>query len=124
MKIPLLKGRHFTPQDREGTLPVVIVNETFVRRSWPGQEALGKRIRVGPTNAPWRTIVGITRDVTRGDLETSSSAAEFNLPYAQYPGELHSMNVAVRTAGRPSNLLNSVREAVLAVDPDQPAPDL
>ena len=58
MRIPLLRGRDFTARDdADAPARVVIVNETMARRYWPGEDAIGKRIRLGSTG-PWYTVVG------------------------------------------------------------------
>src|SRR5215469_4887237 len=65
MAIPLIEGRYFTENDNVTSLPVVIVNQSMARHSWPGQQATGKRFHVGNPNSglPWLTVVGVVRDV-------------------------------------------------------------
>jgi len=81
LKIPLLRGRLFTPADRRGQLRVALVNETMARRLWPGQDPIGRRIR-WHQEAPWMTVVGIVRDVKDGALHTSPRPHAYT-PYAQ-----------------------------------------
>jgi len=67
MQIPIVKGRDFTLQDTKGSQRVVIVNETFVDRYWPNQEALGKQLNSDLTNE-WFTVVGVARNSKVNEL--------------------------------------------------------
>src|SRR5262249_41993972 len=67
LKIPLQSGRLFTEQDREGTEPVVIIDETLARQYWPNESAIGKHMGRG-RRASWSTIVGIVGHTKQGDL--------------------------------------------------------
>jgi putative ABC transport system permease protein len=71
MKIPLLEGRYFTPDDRADALPVIIVNLSLAKRCWPGQRAIGKRMHAGtPKNPlPWATVVGVVADTKMGSRD-------------------------------------------------------
>jgi predicted permease len=68
LSIPIRKGRVFTDDDRLGTEPVVVVDENLATRYWPGQDAVGKRIRVGGPASPWMTIVGVVGHVLHTSL--------------------------------------------------------
>ena len=63
--IRLVSGREFTAQDKLGAPQVILVNEAMARKFWPGEDALGKRVKIAglDPNAPWLTVVGIYRDV-------------------------------------------------------------
>src|SRR5262245_32033052 len=65
LRVPLRKGRFFNAQDDQGAMPVTIINETMARRFWPGEEALGKRFRLGPaqSDSPWLTVIGVVGDM-------------------------------------------------------------
>ena len=63
--IELIDGRLFDDRDREGTVPVVVVNQAFANRFWPDGSALGKRMRVFDDEYPWMTIIGVVADRTR-----------------------------------------------------------
>jgi hypothetical protein len=78
MGIDLIEGRGFTEQDREGSVPVVIINEALARRLFPGEKALGKRVTL-KTNGTGLEIVGITRDVKHHEL-TEAPLPHFDLP--------------------------------------------
>jgi putative ABC transport system permease protein len=118
MRIPLVKGRAFTEQDKVGAPRVVIVNETLARKHWPGQDALGKRIRFeGPVDrAPWMEIVGVIKDV-KHEL-TVEVKPEYYLPFTQ--DSWRSMVIVARTNVDPSSFASSFRQDVWAIDKDQP----
>jgi putative ABC transport system permease protein len=122
MQIPVLKGRAFTEQDKAGAPPVVIVNETLARKYWPGQEAVGKRIRFqAPLDrAPWMEVVGVSKDV-KHEL-TLEVTPEFYLPHAQ--DGWRGMVVVARTTGNPASLAGSLRQNVWAMDKDQPVAEV
>jgi predicted permease len=113
MGIPLRAGRAFGPGDREDAPPVWIVNESFARRHWPGESAVGKTIQLGETPIQ---IIGVVGDIRQRSL---TEPAE---PYAyiHYRQNMRSgLSLAVRTTGEPLRLANAVREAVWSVDRDQ-----
>jgi putative ABC transport system permease protein len=123
MKIPLLRGRSFDEHDNEQTQPVAIINETMARQYWPGQDVVGHRFKLGAPNddVPWRTIVGVAGDVRQMGLDAPIKA-EMYFPYQQVTDSpwFAPRDLAIRTTGEPEQIINAVREAVRAVDPDQP----
>lgn len=123
LRVPLLKGRYFTPQDNDRSVPVVIINETMARQYWPGSSALGRRIKLGDPaeDIPWFEIVGIVGDVRQMGL-TEPIKAEMYLPYQQITTQpwFVPRDLAIRTTGDPTNLVGAVREVIREVDPDQP----
>ena len=123
--IPLLKGRHFTLQDRIDAQPVAIVSETAARQFWPGQDPIGKRIRWG-VYTPWQTIVGIAGDVNDQPLGQRVQLHVYR-PYLQMAdlffedsrfGEVRSMNLAVRSQTDPPSLTPAVIGQIHSLDPD------
>jgi putative ABC transport system permease protein len=118
MGITVLTGRGFTEQDKAGSTPVVIVNETMARKHWPNGDALGKRIRFeGPIDrAPWMQIVGIVHDV-KHELNIPVTP-EYYFPHAQ-DGWIGMVLVA-RTTSEPSAMASLIRQQVWAIDKDQP----
>jgi putative ABC transport system permease protein len=122
LQIPILKGRAFTEQDKAGAPLVVIVNETLARKYWPGQDAVGKRIRFSAPldRAPWMEVVGVIRDV-KHEL-TLEVTPEYYLPYAQ--DVWRGMVVVARTTVEPASLAGSLRQDVWAMDKDQPVFDV
>jgi len=125
--IPLLRGRSFTPEDKENSLPVVVVSEAVARRFWPDEDPLGKRLRPDfpAANVPWRpeannswlTVVGVVGDIKEDRLEDKASPAIY-LTYLQYPLPL--MSLVARSTAEPMALTPAVRNQVWAVDRDLP----
>ena len=127
MNIALRQGRYFTAHDNESSMPVAIVNETMARQYWPGQDALGRRFKLGDPSddVPWIQIVGIVADVRQMGLDEPVKA-EMYFPYQQQ-GEYDfytPRDLAIRTSGDTSNLVASVRQIVREVDPDQPVSNI
>ena len=122
MGISLVRGRGFTDQDKAGTVPVVVVNETLARKHWPGEDAIGKRIRFyGPLEkAPWMEIVGVVRDV-RHELNIPIEP-EYYLPLAQ--DAWTGMVLVAKTKVEPLSLAAALRQQVWAIDKDQPVFDV
>ena len=124
MNIPLRAGRYFDERDNEQSMPVVIINETMARQYWPGENALGRRFKVGDPDEPgkqWKQIVGIVADIRQMGLDEPVKA-EMYLPYQQitdWPWFVP-RDLAMRTSGDTSNLVGSVRQIIREVDPDQP----
>ena len=113
-----IQGRLLQPQDRDGSLPVAVVNESFARRYLSG-EAVGKRVRLGQSDPerPWMTVVGVVPDMHAGGPENEDPEAMY-IPLAQTPDAF--VSLAVRTEGRPTSITSAVRGAVAAVDADLP----
>ena len=122
MRIPIVKGRAFTEQDKAGAPPVVIVNEALARKHWPGQDPLGKRIRfdIPIEKAPWMEIVGVSKNV-KHEL-TREVTPEYYLPHAQ--DSWNSMVLVARTTVDPASLAAGIRQDVAAIDKDQPVFDV
>ena len=119
MGIPIVAGRAFTDQDTVGSDRVVIVDARMAADLWPGESALGKRIRFGDetTTAPWETVIGVAGRVKQYALDADARIA-FYRPHRQQPAR--SLYVVMRTAGKPAALAAGARAAVRAVDPDLP----
>jgi putative ABC transport system permease protein len=122
MGISIVRGRGFTDQDRAGAPPVVIVNEAFVRKHWPGADPIGKRIRFyGPLErAPWMQVVGVIADV-KHELNLAVTP-EYYLPHAQNPW--NAMVLVAKTSVEPGSLAGALRQQVWAIDKDQPVFDV
>jgi putative ABC transport system permease protein len=115
LRVPLRKGRFFNTQDNQGAMRVTIINETMARRFWPGEEALGKRFKLGAaqSDSPWLTVVGVVGDMRRQSLERQPIAQIFR-PYLQSPERR--MILLVRTTGEPTQLAPLVRNEIRALD--------
>jgi putative ABC transport system permease protein len=127
MKIPLLQGRTFTPQDEQGGPPLAIVNETLARRMFPGESPLGHRlapsISFGDSDvAPMREIVGVIGDVKSGGI-SDNAVPEVYAPQTatDFIGE---MTIVVRTGNDPNALIPAVRSVVASADKDLPLRDV
>lgn len=120
MGIALLKGREFTEQDGLESQQVAMINDTFARRFWPGEDPIGRRFKFGDSgsNAPWMTIVGVVGDMRRTGLDVDVRCETF-LPYTQrrFVGFL---SLVVRAKSDPGTIATAVRDQIWALDPNQP----
>jgi predicted permease len=118
MRIPLLRGRLFTWDDDDTRPPVVIVSEQLARRFWPGQDPLGKRLRIARPTMPWLTVVGVAGNVSDA-RDPGDPPATWYLPYAQQAaaGAAETVHLMVRTNGDPLGAVPALRRAVARVDP-------
>ncbi|HEX8424145.1 MAG TPA: ABC transporter permease, partial [Pyrinomonadaceae bacterium] len=130
MGLALKGGRAFNERDDERATPVAVVNETMARQFWPGEDALGKRFKVGPAegSAPWLTIVGVAADVRQTGVDKPVKA-EMYVPYRQagqpMPYALFvPRDLVIRTTVEPTSLAPAVRQAIREVDPNQPVANL
>lgn len=120
--IPVRQGRAFGAHDTINSAPVVIVNELFARKYFPGQNAIGKQITPGfsaDNDKPrMREIIGVVGNVKHRSLRNDDTA-EMYLPQAQIPFDI--MTLVVRTrVGDPSSLSSAVRAQVVSIDPNLP----
>jgi putative ABC transport system permease protein len=115
----LLRGRLITEADDASAPLVAVVSRGFAERYWPGGDAIGKRIKLGGADSKkaWTTIVGEVSNTKQYGLD-ERARPEFYVPAAQDPGG--DMTLVVRAAGDASTLTSGVRDAVLAVDNQQP----
>jgi putative ABC transport system permease protein len=124
MGIPLLRGRTFAEEDREGAVPVIVVNETMARRLRPGEDAIGKRIQWGGwKGADWLTIVGVVADVKISSLESENAPAVY-MPIFQIPRARPNAVYLVRAAVDPASLTAALRREIMAVDAELPVYDV
>ena len=122
MGVPILRGRNFSQdEDQPKGRPVTMVNQAFVRKFFPGEDPIGKRIEPGLTSddnpKAMHEIIAVTADVKRERL-TEEATPEIYLPYA--PMNITSPYFALRVAGDPASYINSVRAAVASLDKDAP----
>jgi len=120
LKIALLKGRLIAPADREGAPKVVVVDDEVVRRYWPNADPIGKRITFDDTTAAdveWITVIGVVEHTAHEGLDAERRVQLYR-PVQQRP--VSQMTFALRSQGDPTQLVTSVRQAVLNIDPDQP----
>ena len=121
MKIPVVDGRAFTDADTDGP-PVVMVNETMARTYWPGQRAVGHRLRpcCNPTT-PWMTIVGVIRDVKQGGVDKKTGTELYFHAGRNGPA---TMNVVMRTAMPVTAVAPTIQRVVRDLDPSLPVINL
>ncbi|MGD2114042.1 MAG: ABC transporter permease [Acidobacteriota bacterium] len=120
-----LSGRSFDAHDRRDGRPVALVNRPFAERFFPGEDPVGRRIRLGDRPdgeegeeaEPWRTIVGVVPDMVLGGPQDEDREGIY-IPLSQSDDRF--VSLAVRTRGEPMALTPAVREAVAAFDPDLP----
>lgn len=116
--IPVLRGRHFTAADGERAAPVVIIGKTMAEQFWPGEDPIGRRIRIpGAPFAPLRTIVGIVGDVKHFGLHMPVTSQAY-VPHGQPTMPMRMMTMLVRTAvdRDPLSLVPAMREHVRSID--------
>jgi putative ABC transport system permease protein len=109
MGVTLLRGRFFTYQEQNA--PVAIVNESFARLFFPGEDPVGRRFKEGGPGSPprWTTIIGVVADMHRQGLEKQP------VPEFFFASSEPTMDVAVRTSGDPVALAPAVRTAIRSV---------
>ena len=121
--IKLREGRYLNDQDDSQAQPVAIINATMARQFWQGENALGRRFKLGGVDSqrPWLTIVGIVGDVKEMGLEAPAKAEMF-FPYQQLGGTLWNIprDLIVRTTGDPVGVVPALRQAIWSVDSAQP----
>jgi putative ABC transport system permease protein len=117
MEIPLQHGRAIADQDSGQSAKVALINQRMAEQLWPKQDPVGRRIRFsGNTNSPWRTIVGVVRDVSQYSLD-KEPPMQIYVPHSQFPTTFD--NIVVKTEGDPYSVLGAVRREILAIDKDQ-----
>jgi predicted permease len=118
----LREGRFFTDADTATAKPVILINETFADRHFPGQSALGKGIQINDRGAdkPWLEIIGVIKEVRERGIDIETKPAMY-MPHAQaerawpIPDSL-----AVRTTVDPQAIASAVRQVVWSIDREQP----
>jgi predicted permease len=122
MNVPLLQGRPFTEQDREGAPLVALINEAIARRDFGNENPLGKRVSFGGNGPPiWFEIVGVVANVRNLELR-DEPAPEIYLSYLQ--DQFQGTSFVIRSAVQPASLMTSVRQAVQEVDKSVPVADI
>jgi putative ABC transport system permease protein len=132
MGIPLLRGRLLTPEDTETSQLVVVVNQKLAEQSWPGQNPIGKRLRVGllQMQTPWMVVVGEVANVkenspdepTKQQLYIPIDQAERDIGSLASPSDLNGNGgfIALSTVMPPEQMENTLRETVRSIDPQLP----
>jgi len=132
LKSPVVQGRDFDDRDTAAAPFVAVINETMAKKFWPNESPIGKQIRLDYVpDEPLREIVGVVRDI-RMSLQQRQFSPCIYVPYLrQTPrwmgagyGLRAGMYFIIRTAGKPMAMAESVRRAVVEVDPDRPVADM
>jgi len=125
---PSLRGRDFVETDRADSSPVCIVNESFARRFWPGQDPLGKRVKSGRLDSPrpWYTVVGVVGDTKAiADSRDGEVVGTVCLPLSRWLANGgDEMTFVVESAGEPKSLEGAIRSALGRADKRLAAYDL
>jgi putative ABC transport system permease protein len=121
MGIPIIQGRPFTEHDDANAPKVVILNQTMAHEFFPNENPMGRRMGTGQGANALATVVGVVGDVRNRGLDAQPQAAFF-VPFSQSPDS--TMEVALLTAVEPTSMATAVRNAVAAIDPEQPVLDL
>ncbi|HKD62959.1 MAG TPA: ABC transporter permease [Candidatus Acidoferrales bacterium] len=116
----ILRGRPFLDSDTADSQPVAIISKTLADQFYPGEDPIGKSIKLPPDKFPVLTIVGIAADVKHFTVR-ESTGPEFYVVYTQKPyPDMLTMQVALRTQADPRAIIGSAREAIRSVDPTLP----
>ena len=122
--IALTRGRFFTDAEEAENRAAVIVNERFATKTWPGEDAIGKRLKWGipDSEAPWLTVVGVVADVADGPLGDEPFIHAYE-PFRQFPDMVldnlrfgRTIKVALLADGNPLALVSSVRQQIANID--------
>jgi predicted permease len=120
LRIPIVAGRTFTDAELSPTSPAIVVSERVVKRFWPGQDPIGKRIKFGPLTSdnPWLTIVGVAGEVKyRGLPENPTADPDIYLPLVERNSQYA---LAIRATVPPSSLVAPLRALIRSLDPSIP----
>jgi putative ABC transport system permease protein len=119
LDVKLAAGRTFTAQDHADAPRAVIINETLAKAAWPGQDPIGRRMRAGDetSQAPWMTVVGVIKDLRRGEV-TRAIRPELYMSSLQVARGTQML--VVRTSGDPAAILPTLRQEVQRMNPQLP----
>jgi predicted permease len=113
--MPVIRGRRFTDQDREGAPAVVMVSQSAARHYWPDEDPIGKRLRMGPQLERTLTVVGVVPDTRYRDLRDARPSVYFPLRQSFFP--YLPMTLAIRTSSSPAELVPAIRRAISESEP-------
>ena len=128
MGIPLVRGRAFSEQDTAGSPPVVIISSTLASQVFPGEDPIGRRIRLderspmtccataGPVENVWREIVGVAGDIRQANLDEAPAATIYR-PYTQIVEHDMFLMVRTRTSGDMTRVASVLADELRKTDP-------
>jgi predicted permease len=121
MGIRIVRGRGITERDDERAPAVVVISETMAAKYWPGEDPIGKRVKLAYNNTPPREIVGIAADVKQTNL-TDKVLPQMYTPFVQAPWPF--LTAVARTTAAPEVAAGSLRQALAHLDPEQAAGEI
>ena len=124
--VPLIEGRQLSATDRDGAPLVVVANEAFARKFFPGQSPIGHRVSTNPVDADprWAEIVGAVGSIRQAGLDQDVTPTLYR-SYLQEPlPVLTRSNLLIRASGDPALLTSSIGRVLASMDPDQPLFDV
>ncbi|HVN17659.1 MAG TPA: ABC transporter permease [Dongiaceae bacterium] len=130
MHIPLLRGRDFNDQDVKGRPETILVSESMAKHFWPGEDPIGKRVKLTFSPEQFREVVGIVGDVKLDSLDQARPSTTLYVPLDQLsasgPNRWQSfpLTLVVRSATAPSSMVSAVTNAVHSVDGTVPLRDI
>lgn len=122
MGIPLVRGRFLSEADTRPAPISVMVNQTLTRKVWPGENPIGKRIRLRP-DTPWLSVIGVVTDIKNHGSNVATKPEVYFLHTDQPFGlwdDFRSMTLVIRTAAEPQQTVGAVRGELKNLDPDLP----
>lgn len=122
LDVPVTTGRGFLPSDIATSPPVAVVDQRFVDRNWPGEDPIGKQIRLGRSQSenPWVTVVGVVRTLRMAQPLSFGAGTPEGMFVPITQADQGSFFVMMRTVGDPSTMGGTVQDLVRRMDPDIP----
>lgn len=121
MGIRIVRGRGIDERDQFGATPVIVVNESMAKMAWPGEDPIGRRLRIGwtTTTNTYLTVIGVSADIKAASLD-APSPQELFISAPQHPPLLSRLKVVTRTAGDPTSLTEPMRQIARRLNADVP----
>ncbi len=119
MDIPLRRGRRLDVHDVAAAPLAVVISESLAKHRFGDQDPIGQRVKLGPLDGPWHTIVGVVGDVKQSSLAASDLDAFYTTP-EQWRFRDTTVSVVIRGMGKTAKLAPAIRKAIWSVDKDQP----
>lgn len=121
MSVPLRKGRYFTAQDRQGSVPAIVINDVMANDLFPGEDPINKRLQIPGYGETFYTVVGVVAGIRYSGPQGELRSELYRLVSQAPPGTMpFIMRVAMKTEADPDTLANQVRTAVKEINPEQP----
>ena len=120
MDVPLRRGRLLNAHDKADAPMAVVISESLARSKFPGQDPIGQRLRIGPNDGPWGTVVGVVGNVKQTSLVLSQSDAVYVTTMQWRLFVDKALWLVVRARGDAAALAPAIRQSIWSVDRDQP----